>query len=231
MTANTYYLAEDDEFIWVEFTKTSMTDGWLGRKGDPARPKLTGTFEKFPKIKTQVPMEEYFKRALRPHPSRPTDQSSEFPVNATPSVVAEANRNAINARDDAAGARLIVKRIAWGSIIGGSLAAFALIYGSFQTTVAAIQQLDAATDRVGALEIQVMEMKGPLAIQNAEAARREFCALGLSQESSAESRRRLLVAVRAAEREANRVADSINKPLPYPARRNASGKEVAIVCP
>ena len=220
MTANSYVLAEDDELIWVEFTKTSSHPHWLPPKAARSMPgKPHAKYADFPGPKTNQRIEDYFRRARRPHESRPGADDYPFPANAIPGRVEEARDLAQTAAQNAEGARLDAEKSAAsarrfsnigllsvaGAAIGIVLPLFGLLYSSWTMMQTNVQMADGSNGQIRRLSQQLSEVRTSLALHEIGQARLitiEYC---IELRSPAPSRslpilaRRLLLARQAAD--------------------------------
>ena len=194
MTANSYVLAEDDELIWVEFTKTSAHPDWLPPKNARAmRGKPQANYADFPSPKTNQRIEDYFGRARRPHESRPNAEAYPFPANAIPGRVEEARDlseaaadNAVAAREGAAQSAAAAKRLTniglWGGVLAGVsiiLPLIALIISAWQMMQTNLQMADGSNGQVQALSRQLDDTRFAFASHETVQARLiglEYCA-------------------------------------------------------
>ncbi len=238
MTASTYVLAEDDELIWVEFTKTSAHPHWLPEaqaRNMPGKP--IAQYADFPKPKTNMRIEDYFERARRPHPSKANFETYPFPANAIPNGVAEAQRLAEDSKNEAETARKAAASLQKYGFIGilvaiitTALPLAALLYSSWQMVQATVQMADGSNGKVQALTKQLAEMRGAMAAHykvQAELMAREYC---LDLLGKAQPERLAIMAQRlvAARRAANQSAAGIGLPPPFPAME--TGSRLAVQC-
>lgn len=194
MTANTYVLAENDELIWVEFTKTSGHPDWLPSAASRRmRGAPKANYADFPGPKTHLRMEDYFSRARRPHPSSSSTVEYPFPANAIPGHVEaardlaqQASNEAETARQGAQGSAKEAERLRNLGIIGGLAATIAivlpligLIYVSWQMAQTTVQMADGSNGKVQALTTEVRDLRKALADRDraqAQLIEREYCA-------------------------------------------------------
>jgi deoxycytidine triphosphate deaminase len=230
MTANTYVLAEDDELIWVEFTKTSLKPEWQERAlADPNRLRPSADFERFPKDKSNKRMFDYFERALTPHDLRAGDRPYQFPANAIPKAVADAQRTAGSAKEDArrsrlnadkaAGSALRIRNWGIGTILAVGLALVTLIWVTMQMVQATVSLADTTAERVRGLSEQVATLRREAANRDtawAQTALVDFCMVnGVGPQARAD-RARLSTRAAAAEKVASASATAAGLRDPFP---------------
>lgn len=204
MTANTYVLAEDDEVIWVEFTKVSPHPDWIEadrQAGIPGYP--VAGFAPFPGPKTDLTPADYFKRARRPHESRPDAGPYEFPANAIPGEVGRAAEMAARAGAEAQSATTTVNRIRNFGLVAALVAAFGLIlpiFGLIGDATSMVQSETGITKEAeGRLRADVTALRRELTESRAADARllgSEWCALPRDDREGSARGRALLARLR-----------------------------------
>jgi deoxycytidine triphosphate deaminase len=238
MTASTYVLAEDDELIWVEFTKTSSHPDWLPASQARNMPgKPIATYADFPKPKTKMRIEDYFERARRPHESKDGFEEYPFPANAIPNGVAEAQRLAEHSKNEAKAARKAAASLQKYGFIGilvaivtTALPLAALLYSSWQMVQTTVQIADGSNGKVQALTNQLSEMRTAIAANDklqAELIEREYC-LDLAIKAQPERLAVKMLRVVAARQAANRSAAGMGLQSPFPVPATASS--LAVQC-
>ncbi|WP_010187988.1 dCTP deaminase domain-containing protein [Sphingomonas sp. PAMC 26605] len=228
MTANTYVIAEDDELIWAEFTKTSLTPEWTARaQNDHEAPGPSADFAPFPKDKSDKGMADYFERALEPHALRSGKRNYPFPANAIPSAVERAQRTAEKAKADAKQSRLDadkasdsanrIKNWGIGTILAVGIALVTLIWVTMQMVQATVGLADTTAERVRTLSGEMAALRRDVANRDASWTRTmlvDYCLVqGNTPEAQAE---RLKLSGRVAAAEAVATASAIAAGLPNP---------------
>jgi hypothetical protein len=91
LTSNDYVLAVGDDFIWAEFTKTSLTDNWTREM--PERPQRAGLLKPFPKRKANQSIADYIAKAKLGHLRLQPGLSHNTLQNSIPDAIARATKN------------------------------------------------------------------------------------------------------------------------------------------
>lgn len=136
LTSNTYMLQVGDDFIWAEFTKTSMVNDWT--KEGPARPERTGALVDFPKRKVDRSMADYVYSAQKAHPVLQRGLSHAGLQNAIPDAIERARDKAAEAKRSAGKAKRKVTVLTGFGILG-ILGAFGTLVGQLMTTRSSLQ--------------------------------------------------------------------------------------------
>ena len=100
LTSNTYVLSVGDDFIWAEFTKTSMTDRWKQQSADIMT--QSGALVPFPERKTDKSLADYVNNARRGHPILQPGLNHTALQNAIPEAIDRTRRIAEKAKTSAA---------------------------------------------------------------------------------------------------------------------------------
>lgn len=136
LTSNTYMLQVGDDFIWAEFTKTSLVDEWT--KACPARPKRTGALVDFPDRKVDRSLADYVYSAQKGHPVLQRGLSHAGLQNAIPDAIERARDKAAEAKRSAGKAKRKVTVLTGFGILG-ILGAFGTLVGQLMTTRSSLQ--------------------------------------------------------------------------------------------
>lgn len=226
MTNNTYVLAEDDEVIWVEFTKTSPHPSWVS----PARRlRFRGApragFAKFPSPKTHLGISDYFARARKAHESRPDASAYPFPANAIPGAVEDARSMASDAEREANRAAGVATKIRNFGIGAAMVAAIGVLLPVFGLVVSALGMVQttttmAQTDTPGIRSLnerlsRIQRMAAARDIADARLTMREYCAAKADPRSGPALRDIAIARVRLAQNVANGSANAIGAGVPY----------------
>lgn len=99
LTSNTYVLAVGDDFIWAEFTKTSLATRWLG--GGVDRPEQSGELVAFPPRKENRTLAYYLHKARLGHERLQPGVSHYALQNAIPDAIYKARKTAQDAKASA----------------------------------------------------------------------------------------------------------------------------------
>ena len=219
MTANTYILAENDEFIWAEFTKTSMADDWKRAGKDAKQP--TADFAEFPADKSDQAVDKYLAKAMRPHALAARKLTYPFPANAIPRAVDAAGKLAHSAEEQAEEAGKSVKTITrWGYAAGIAITVslIGLVYVSWQMIQSTITMIDVNNGEIRALKDQVgtlQLLRSDQAIEGVRQAHTAYCALPASEGEASPARKSAFSAYIAAERKANSAARASGQTEPF----------------
>jgi deoxycytidine triphosphate deaminase len=140
MTTNEYELRAGDEFIWAEFTKTTMVREWLNYSDASHGTEPRSQLIKFGKAKKNRDMGYYLDKARKPLDGSETrSESYNFPANAVPKTIAHAEELAYEARDMAVETerkRRSFQR--WNVAVGVAIlfGVFSLYYMTLQVVIA-----------------------------------------------------------------------------------------------
>lgn len=136
LTSNTYMLQVGDDFIWAEFTKTSLVDTWT--QDGPTRPKRTGALVDFPTRKVDRSLADYVYSAQKGHPVLQRGLSHAGLQNAIPDAIERARDKAADAKRSAGKAKRRVTLLTGVGILG-ILAAFGTLVSQLMTTRSSLQ--------------------------------------------------------------------------------------------
>jgi len=140
LTSNTYVLAVGDDFIWAEFTKTSLSTRW--QREDVDRPEPSGQLVDFPSRKENRTLAYYLHKARLGHERIQPGLSHHALQNAIPDAIYKARKTAQDAKASAnrAKRRLTQTR---NFVAGFGLLAFlgagATLYSQIQASRSALQ--------------------------------------------------------------------------------------------
>lgn len=171
LTSNTYVIAVGDDFIWAEFTKTSMTETWA--IPSPDSPPRTGAMLPFPDRKLDKPLDAYVRDAQRGHKRLQPGLSYGTLQNAIPDAIARTRRTAETAKASAAKskrratqARNILAGLGGFTLLGASATLWSQIQvnrSALQTTLGLVTGTgaDLKNDeaRIRDLEVEVRQLK------------------------------------------------------------------------
>ncbi|WP_157082714.1 dCTP deaminase domain-containing protein [Sphingomonas asaccharolytica] len=99
LTSNTYILQVGEDFIWAEFTKTSLVDRWTASGAN--RPERSGQLVKFPERKLNKSLADYLASARKGHDVFQRGMSYQSLQNAIPDAIARTGRKASDAKRSA----------------------------------------------------------------------------------------------------------------------------------
>lgn len=161
LTSNNYVLARGDDFIWVEFTKTSDLPKW--KEWTEASEELgrSGTFKGLPRRKIAKPLEFYLNNARQGHKTQP---GFIYPAlrNAIPKKISESSRTAHRAMSDSRRASKKVDSIrSWGIGIG-VVSVVAAVIGFGSVIYAGFVSLQSTLELVGDTGNKIAEVNGRL---------------------------------------------------------------------
>lgn len=140
LTSNTYVLAVGDDFIWAEFTKTSLAAQWLKQGTD--RPKQSGQLVAFPARKENRSLAYYLHRARLGHERLQPGVSHYALQNAIPDAIYKARRTAQDAKISANKAKRRLgqtRNLVAGLGLLALIGAAATLYSQIQASRSALQ--------------------------------------------------------------------------------------------
>lgn len=170
LTSNEYMLQVGDDFIWAEFTKTSLIDRWVAR--DPGRPKRSGVPVPFEDRKKDKSLADYISGAQRGHRTLQPGVSHWRLQNAVPERIRQTYDLAEEAERSAAAAKRRLSALQGISVLAILAAAYAL-ESTLQATWASQQTSQEMVDttnervrdqgeRIKELESEVRELKSQM---------------------------------------------------------------------
>jgi hypothetical protein len=164
LTSNTYVLQVGDDFIWAEFTKTSLVDHWVAEDLD--RPVRSGRSVAFEKRKTNKSLADYVNGAQRGHKVLQPGLSYWRLQNAVPETIRKAYDLAEDAKSSAAAAedRLsVVQTMIRGfgaiAVIGVLLGLGAIVQATWTSQQTTQSMVDTTNERVRDQNARVKELE------------------------------------------------------------------------
>ena len=171
LTSNTYVLAVGDDFIWAEFTKTSLAERW--RQDVPDRPPASGELVEFPPRKENKSLAHYLHKARLGHERLQPGLSHQALQNAIPDAIQKTRKTAQDAKASAnkakrrvTGMRNIMAGLGLLAFIGAAATLFSQVQASrsaFQTTLGLVKDTDKNVSqqdaRLRALETEVARLR------------------------------------------------------------------------
>jgi deoxycytidine triphosphate deaminase len=171
LTSNTYVLQVGEDFIWAEFTKTSLIRRWKGR--DPGRPLRTGVPVPFEPRKQNKTLADYIDDARRGHRKLQPGLSHRTLQNAVPEKIRQTYDLAENAERSAAAAKrrlsalqATISGLGFLALLGAAYALESTLQSTWASQQATQGLVDTTNERVrdqGArvkeLEREVRELK------------------------------------------------------------------------
>ncbi len=171
LTSNNYVLQVGEDFIWAEFTKTSMVSKWT--EDSEERPARSGSIVQFEKRKINKSFAEYLLGAQRGHKILQPGLSHKTLQNAIPDAIERTRQTAMKAKNSARKAKDRAKRIQITVTSLGVIAllgALATLYSQYETgrtalrtTVALVDKTNDTVhqqaDRIRELELSINQLK------------------------------------------------------------------------
>jgi len=140
LTSNTYVLAVGDDFIWAEFTKTSLATRWQCE--DVSRPVPSGELVDFPSRKENRTLAYYLHKARLGHERIQPGVSHHALQNAIPEAIYKARKTAQDAKASANKAKRSLtqtRNVVAGLGLLALIGAGATLYSQIQASRSALQ--------------------------------------------------------------------------------------------
>ncbi len=167
LTSNDYVLAVGDDFIWAEFTKTSLTENWI--REVPERPQRSGELKPFPKRKANQSIAEYIAKATLGHLELQPGLSHATLQNSIPDAIARASKTADNAKASAAKAKraaATIRNVGVLALLGAAIGLGSILIANnsaLQTTLTIVRgsngDIQKQNDRIKNLEVALEQIR------------------------------------------------------------------------